>query len=191
MFDVVAKQEGSYPLRVFNFEVKLKVSSCDYQIYTSTEWSYYGYNDPSSWSMISSGTLTQGSPYTDTHFSGFTPQIINPGENRAFFIAFMDCSGSWPLSVEQGSDYMLGTLVEDDNLELREGIKFGSPLSKTNPFGMPNEPYCECYCCAGGISTPLWVSYISFPVSFYSSILLLSWLGIFTQVCAWFTLSDT
>ena len=81
MFDVVAKQEGSYPLRVFNFEVKLKVSSCDYQIYTSTEWSYYGYNDPSSWSMISSGTLTQGSPYTDTHFPGFTPQIINPGEN--------------------------------------------------------------------------------------------------------------
>ena len=138
MFDIVGK--GDYPIRILSFDLRLNVNQCAFQLYTKEGKNYFGYDDPSKWDLINEGTLTSA----NTKLSVGRQLMVNPGDTLAFYIAFLDCSGSWPLSVDRGENYTLGAWVEDDHIALMEGIKKAAPLSWSNPFGIGQNYYCEC-----------------------------------------------
>ena len=107
-----------------------------FQIYTKTGRNYEGYDNPDLWSLIGEGSMVRESWPAKTKFpsGSITPQLVNPGETRAFYIAFLECSGTWPLAVDQGTNYSLGTRADDGNLAIMEGIKMGSTITRDDPF---------------------------------------------------------
>ena len=146
MFDVVAK--GSQAIRVLSMDLFFKVSQCDYMMWSRLGDSSLVIDDPDAWDLIGEGTLTlTGTPafgHRET-LSGFTPQVIPAGQTRAFYIAFLDCTGDWPLAVDAGDNYLEGVAAEDDNMAIMEGIKKGS-ISSAEPIS-PSNFGSNYYCC--------------------------------------------
>lgn len=133
MFDLVSKRTAD-SIRVLNFDLFFKVPKCDFMVFTKLGPSAYGYDVPEFWTLIGSGTLEQDAYYS-TKLHSLSSQLINPGETRSYYIAFVDCYGSaWPLAVDRGTNHSTGVWVEDDHLKLMEGLKKhgGTP---SNPFG--------------------------------------------------------
>ena len=138
MFDI--EGTGSFPVPILSFNLKFQVDHCDYQAGKN----YFGYDDPSQWDLNAQGTINKDLSSTSTKLSvvgQLTP--LYPGETRAFYIAFLDCSANWPLALDRGENYTLGAWVEDDHIKLIEGIKKASPLTWSNPFGLGSNYYCK------------------------------------------------
>lgn len=128
-----------------------KVAQCDYQMYTKLGGSVPGFDDPNAWDLIGEGILTRNDTIS-TSFGGrtrlpdggFTPQIVEAGQTRSFYLALLSCSGLWPLAVDPGTNLAQGVAAEDAHLMLMEGIKkVGGYSSETGqwPGLNPAEPF--------------------------------------------------
>lgn len=146
LFDAVGK--GDFPVRILSFDLPFQVDQCVVQVYTMEGENYFGYDDPTVWTLIKQETLVKSLTSAKTKLPlGGGGIIVNPGETRAFYFAFLDCVSSWPLATDRGSNYTLGTWVEDTHLAIKEGIKKQDVLTWANPFGIGSDYYC---CCAPG-----------------------------------------
>jgi hypothetical protein len=141
MFDVVNK--GNFPLRILSFGVNFRVDNCTFQLYTKGGTHYLSYEDQSAWNLNGQGTLKRA-PYPSKTKLPVRGQVtINQGESIAFYIAFLDCSGKWPLAVDRGENYTFGAWVEDDHIAMMEGMNRRFPLTWDNPFGVGDDYPCK------------------------------------------------
>ena len=130
MFDVMSK--STEPIRIISFGMYFKVGQCGYKLWSRLGGSYHDpdawglvSNEPEFWDLIGEGNITNagGNRGTLSYGKDFKVQTIPPGERRAFYVAFFNCDGSWPLAVNYGDNYYDGVAAEDDNIALMEGIK--------------------------------------------------------------------
>ena len=165
MFDLVSKNP-SQSIHISSFDLYFKVESCDYKLWSKsgnshtdpldTAW-FPLWMEPDYWCLIGEGRLTQqgGNPIwgertpmvSGEHFVG---QTIEPGQSRAFYVNFFNCSSNWPLAVDRGSAYgevvkeldenvaETDITIEDDNLALIQGIKKGE-ISSDDPVTWANQ----------------------------------------------------
>jgi len=114
MFDLVSKNP-SQSIHIKSFDLYFKVESCDYKLWSkkgnsntdpsNTNW-FPLWMEPDYWCLIGEGRLTQqgGNPtwgdrtpmVSGEHFVG---QTIEPGQSRAFYVNFFNCSSNWPSSL--------------------------------------------------------------------------------------------
>ena len=131
-----------------------KVAQCNYQMYTKLGGDVLtSYATPTDWELIGQGIVVRNDTIptslggrTKLPPGGFTPQIVEAGQKRSFYLALLSCSDTWPLAVDPGNNLSEGVAAEDAHLILMEGIKkVGgySPetgqwpgLSPAEPFGM-------------------------------------------------------